>query len=324
MQILKIVSLFAGCGGTDIGFHGGFTYLNDRYKKHPVKMVFANDFDAGACDIFDENFQIEINRDDVRQINSDLIPEHDILTAGFPCQSYSIVAQNPIRLGIKDSDKGMLFQEVCRVLNDKKPLCFVCENVKGILSSNGGRAFPLIIQAFRSCGYYITHVLLNAFHYGVPQNRERVFIIGFREQKYLDAFCPPMPVNKQRFLREVVYDESCIDDRYYFSNKAIDGMLKANKAMNKGRAQNLDAPCNTVGAHLAKVSLNSTDPVLCINNRYRRFVPREVARIQSFPDEFKLVGTDSKQYRALGNAIPPVLAWHVAHSVISAINHVRK
>ena len=85
--------------------------------------------------------------------------------------------------------------------------------------------------------------------------------------------------------------------------------------MNKGRAQNIDKPCNTVGAHLCKVSLNSTDPVLFQNGKYRRFTPREVARIQSFPDTFKLAGTESAQYRALGNAIPPVMFWHVARKV---------
>ena len=89
--------------------------------------------------------------------------------------------------------------------------------------------------------------------------------------------------------------------------------------MNKGRAQNLEAPCNTVGAHLAKVSLNSTDPVLRVNGRYRRFTPKEVARIQSFPESFNLAGTDTNLYRALGNAVPPVMAWHVAHSVVAAM-----
>lgn len=95
-------------------------------------------------------------------------------------------------------------------------------------------------------------------------------------------------------------------------------MHAAKEEMNKGRVQNLDEQCGTVGAHLAKVSLNSTDPVLCVNGRYRRFTPREVARIQSFPDTFKLEGSESKLYRALGNAIPPVLAWHVMKSIVDA------
>ena len=108
---------------------------------------------------------------------------------------------------------------------------------------------------------------------------------------------------------------SDVDEKYYFSDRAVAGMMKKRETMNKGRAQDINKPCNTVGAHLAKVSLNSTDPVLMQNDRYRRFTPREVARIQSFPDEFELVGSEAAQYRALGNAIPPVMFWHVARAV---------
>ena len=109
--------------------------------------------------------------------------------------------------------------------------------------------------------------------------------------------------------------ESSVPEQYYFSQKAVDGMMRNRESMNKGRAQDITKPCNTVGAHLAKVSLNSTDPVLFENGKYRRFTPREVARIQSFPENFNLVGRDAAQYRALGNAIPPVMFWHVAQRV---------
>ena len=97
-------------------------------------------------------------------------------------------------------------------------------------------------------------------------------------------------------------------------------MMRNRKSMNKGRAQNIDEPCNTVGAHLAKVSLNSTDPVLMVDNRYRRFTPREVARIQSFPESFKLTESEHAQYKALGNAIPPVMFWYIMKSVESSLN----
>ncbi|MCX7000212.1 MAG: DNA cytosine methyltransferase, partial [Candidatus Sumerlaeota bacterium] len=137
--------------------------------------------------------------------------------------------------------------------------------------------------------------------------------------EYMDRFRPPCPVDVRKVLNDVVQSESEVDQKYYFSEKALEGLRKANKTMNKGRVQDLSEPCNTVGAHLAKVSINSTDPVLHVNDRYRRFTPREVARIQSFPEEFKLTGSDGTQYRALGNAIPPVLAWHVAGSIINSL-----
>lgn len=102
----------------------------------------------------------------------------------------------------------------------------------------------------------------------------------------------------------------------------VDGMMKKRAAMNKGRAQDLSQPCNTVGAHLAKVSLNSTDPVLQVGDRFRRFTPREVARIQSFPENFELVGTESAQYRALGNAIAPVMFWYVADALVKYLHEL--
>lgn len=318
MRPLKVCSLFAGCGGTDVGVVGGFSYLGRRYAALPTQLVYANDFDDGACDLFDLNFGLKIGRGDVRKVKARDVPPFDFLTAGFPCQSFSIVAQNPPRLGIRDSEKGTLFAEVCRFLRERKPRGFLCENVKGILSANQGMAFPVIVESLRQCGYHVRHLLLNAAHYGIPQRRERVFIVGFRNARECDVFRPPEPVTTEATLGQVVFAESEIAERYYFSERAVAGMKAAKREMNKGRAQRLDRPCGTVGAHLAKVSLNSTDPVLCLNGRYRRFTPREIARIQSFPDSFRLAGPESRQYRALGNAIPPVLAWHVMKSVVEA------
>ena len=320
MRTYKVASLFAGCGGTDIGVTGGFSFLEKSYPKHPTQLVYANDFDEGACNLFDANFDIRIDRGDIRAVNTSKIPQYDILTAGFPCQSFSVVAQNPPRLGIKDSDKGTLFEEVCRFLRDHQPSAFICENVKGILSANKGEAFPIILDSLRRCGYFVTHQVLNASNYGVPQKRERVIIVGFRDADVFSRFSWPIPVKNIRALREVLFSEKDVHDKYYFSDRAVAGMRAAKPEMNKGRAQDLDKPCGTVAAHLAKVSLNSTDPVLKINGRYRRFMPREVARIQSFPDTYMLEGPESRQYKALGNAIPPVLSWYVTGSVLHALD----
>jgi DNA (cytosine-5)-methyltransferase 1 len=165
--------------------------------------------------------------------------------------------------------------------------------------------------------------LLNAAHFGVPQKRERVFIVGFKDRETHDRFRFPTPTHYDtpNVLSLVVHPEHEVDEQHYFSQKAIDGMksTKNSLLMNKGRVQRLDQPCNTVAAHLAKVSLNSTDPVLCINNKYRMFSPREVARIQSFPESFKLVESKTRNYKALGNAVAPVVMWHITNSIISAL-----
>lgn len=306
----------------DLGLLGGFNYLGKRYKKFPTKIVFAIDSDKRACDLYNINFDHKCLTGDIRKIPKKNLPGHDILVGGFPCQSFSIVAQNPPRLGYKD-ENGKLFFEMRDVLKVKKPQTFIAENVKGILSANDKRAFPLIVEAFEKEGYHVTFALLNSSNYGIPQKRERVFIVGFRDKEKFKKFKFPDPVTVGREtipLKEVILDSRRIPKRYYFSKKALDGLRRANKSMNKGRAQKFDQPCNTINSHLAKVSLNSTDPVLKIKGRYRRFTPLEAARIQSFPDSFKFEGPDSKQYWAIGNAVPPVLMWHVAKSVYKALN----
>ena len=315
MEKLIVASLFCGCGGTDVGLLGDFEFLGNHYASNDLEIVYANDIDDNACNIFKENFGIEPDNRDIREVTSDEIPEFDILTGGFPCQSFSIIAQNPKRLGVKD-ERGKLFFEMCRILREKQPKCFIAENVKGILTANKKSAFPLIIKEFEESGYDVSYSILNSANYGVPQKRERVIIVGFRKDLGIKFEFPDVIVSDEEAftpLSKVIENE--VDEKYFFSQRAVDGMMRKRASMNKGRAQDITKPCNTVGAHLAKVSLNSTDPVLLVNERYRRFTPREVARIQSFPENFELVGSEAAQYRALGNAIPPVMFWYVAKTV---------
>lgn len=322
MEKLKVASLFCGCGGTDVGLLGDFDFLGRHYDSNSMEIVYANDIDDNACDIFRENFNIEPDNRDIREVKSEELPEFDILTGGFPCQSFSIVAQNPKRLGVKD-ERGKLFFEMCRILKERQPKCFIAENVKGILTANKKSAFPLIMKEFEESGYDVKYRILNAAAYGVPQKRERVIIVGFRKDLDIYFEFPDVEIeNEEDYLplRRVI--ENQVDEKYFFSDRAVAGMMRKRESMNKGRAQDVNKPCNTVGAHLAKVSLNSTDPVLMEDSRYRRFTPREVARIQSFPDKFELVGSESAQYKALGNAIPPVMFWHVAKAVSERLQGV--
>ncbi len=315
MEKLKVASLFCGCGGTDVGLLGGFDFLGKYYNSNSMEIVYANDIDDNACKIFKENFGITPDNRDIREVKTEEIPEFDILTGGFPCQSFSIVAQNPKRLGVKD-EQGKLFFEMCRILRERQPKCFIAENVKGILTANKRSAFPLILKEFEESGYDVQYQILNSADYGVPQKRERVIIVGFRKDLNITFSFPKAEIEdetKYTPLKTVI--ERRVDEKYFFSERAVAGMMRKRESMNKGRAQDINKPCNTVGAHLAKVSLNSTDPVLMEGERYRRFTPREVARIQSFPDDFELVGSESAQYRALGNAIPPVMFWYVAKAV---------
>jgi DNA (cytosine-5)-methyltransferase 1 len=319
---LRVVSLFSGCGGMDLGILGGFNFNGRRYRKLPTEIVHSSDFDERVVNIFNQNFDHQASVLDVRNLEGSCLPKYDILTGGFPCQSFSISAQNPKRLGYKD-DRGQLFFEIKRLLLETAPRAFIAENVKGLLSANKGEAFPLIIREFQDAGYQVHWALLNAAHYGIPQKRERVFIVGFKSKAVSNRFQFPRPTTSEQPvpLQIALEDTALVDEKFYFSDRAVQGMrnTKNSKTMNKGRAQDPSQPCNTVSSHLAKVSLNSTDPVLFTNNRYRMFTPREVARIQSFPDRFKLDCPKSAAYYGLGNAVPPVLMWQVSQAVIEAL-----
>lgn len=312
MKKLKVASMFCGCGGMDLGILGGFEYLGKRYAKLPYEIVYALDNDEYCTKIYNDNFKHKCVVQDIKSLDIASLPDFDILIGGFPCQSFSISAQNPPRLGYKD-ERGMLFFEMVKILRERRPRFFIAENVKGLLSANKGKAFPMIIEEFENVGYKVVHKLLNAEEYGVPQRRQRVVIVGFRDEDDYNGFNYPMPINSRKTLGDVIDLSADNDDKWFFSQKAVDGMMAVREKMNKGRVQNLDEPCNTISSHLAKVSLNSTDPVRFVNGRYRRFTPLECARIQSFPDTFVLDSvSESRQYKAIGNAVPPVMMWYIA------------
>ena len=319
---LRVASLFCGCGGMDLGIQGDFSYLGKHFESLPFEVVYAADNDLYATNIYNSNFSHKCELKDVRDIVPSEVPDHDILLGGFPCQSFSIIAQNPQRLGYKD-ERGKLFFEMVNVLKEKQPRFFIGENVKGLLSANEGKAFPMIIKEFEKAGYHIHHKLLNASEFGVPQKRERVFIVGFREFDDYFNFRFPLPntLNGAMVkLKQVIDKKANKDDKWFFSQRAVDGMLRVREKMNKGRVQDLEQPCNTISSHLAKVSLNGTDPVLMIDERYRRLTPREAARIQSFPETFTLdTVSENRQYRAIGNAVPPVLMWQVANALTKSL-----
>ena len=315
MGRLKVASLFCGCGGMDLGILGGFDFLDTNYPRSAFDIVYAVDNDPYCTKIYNANFEHKCQIKDVRDISPDEMPDFDLLIGGFPCQSFSISAQNPPRLGYKD-ERGMLFFEMVKILKAKRPRAFIAENVKGILSANQKKAFPMILNEFSDAGYHVQYFLVNASKFGVPQKRERVIIIGFRELQDLNTFRFNHYIPTSSVLRDVIDEAENSNESLFFSDRAVSGMLAVREKMNKGRAQDLDMPCNTVSAHLSKVSLNSTDPVLMINNRYRRFSCREAARIQSFPDSFVLdCVSNVRQYKAIGNAVPPVMMWHIANSL---------
>lgn len=314
---MRVLSLFCGCGGMDLGLLGGFDYLGHNYPSLDYDIVMAIDNDPFCTKIYNQNFKHKCEVKDVRSLDISNLPDIDMLIGGFPCQSFSISAQNPPRLGYKD-ERGMLFFEMIKILKEKKPRFLVAENVKGLLSANKGQAFPMIIQEFEKAGYNIKFKLFNASEFGIPQKRERVIIVGFRDKADYENFSFPKTTTlfDKVPLRRVINESDNNNEKLFFSQKAVEGMMRVRDKMNKGRAQSLDEPCNTISSHLAKVSLNSTDPVLYVDGRYRRFSSDECARIQSFPETFVWDSvSEAKQLKAIGNAVPPVLMWHIANAI---------
>jgi DNA (cytosine-5)-methyltransferase 1 len=319
--MLKVASLFSGCGGSDLGTLGGFSYLGNDYPRLPFDIVYAVDFDKYAVDTYNSNFTHKAICGDVTAINIEKdIPEIDVLIGGFPCQSFSTV--NPT----KDTNdaRANLYKEIVKVLLSKKPKCFVCENVKGLMTLDGGAILEKIEKEFASTGYKVVHKLLRAVEYGVPQKRERVIIVGIRNDIDVEYEYPKPLLSENEWvpIREVVKELAIPDQKYYFSKRAVDGMKKAKNNMKRGLWQDLDKPCLTLTSHLAKVSLNSRDPVLLVDPEkelYRRFTVAEAAGIQSFPDNFIFPGADNKSYKQIGNAVPPVMMWHVMNSLSGVI-----
>lgn len=323
MQVnkIKVASLFCGCGGSDLGLIGGFKYLGRYYKSLPFDIVYAIDNDKYAVETYNANFKHPAVCEDITKVDFAAIPKVDMMIGGFPCQSFSTV--NPT----KDTNdaRANLYKEIVRFLQQKQPKYFICENVKGLLTLQKGQIIQKITNEFLSCGYNVQYRLVKAVEYGIPQRRERVIIVGIR--KDIDChYTYPTPICTEASavpLKRVI-DRLDIEERkYYFSEKAVQGVKNAKNNMKRGLWQSLDAPCLTLTSHLAKVSMNSRDPILMVDAEkelYRRFTPREAARIQSFPDSFRLNASEAKAYKQIGNAIPPVMMWYIADAFVKMLN----
>ena len=315
----KVVSLFCGCGGADLGLLGGFNYNKKKYKTLPFKIIYATDIDEKAIATYRKNFSGGVVIcDDIKNIQTASIPICDILVGGFPCQSFSTVnpTKNPF------DDRAQLYKEMTRIAETKQPKIIIAENVKGFKTLHGGLIFNMVVSEFEKKGYKVVSALVNASDYGVPQKRERVIIVAIRNDinKIKGDFEFPKKIteNDKTPLSVAVPKVNIDDKKYYFSERAVRGLKKAKNNMKRGLAQNLDEPCLTVTSHLAKTSLNSRDPVLLVDPEkelYRRFTPREAARIQSFPDTFEFVSSEFNTYKQIGNAIPPVVFWYIAKSI---------
>lgn len=301
---------------------GGFDFLGKSYSRTNYDIVYAVDNDRWAVETYNSNFEVKATCADVLDVDFSIIPDVDLMIGGFPCQSFSTL--NPS----KDTNdaRANLYKQIVRFLQQKNPKYFICENVKGLITLQNGEIIKKITKEFSDVGYKVQYKLIKAVEFGIPQKRERVIIVGVR--KDIDCvFHYPKPVCTEFEavpLRAVIDKLNIEEKKYYFSERAVQGVKNAKNNMKRGLWQDLNFPCLTITSHLAKTSMNSRDPILLVDEKreiYRRFTPREAARIQSFPDSFILNKSETKSYKQIGNAIPPVMMWHIAQSLQAAINN---
>ncbi len=309
---VKVVSLFSGCGGKDLGFIGGFNSLNKHYNKNPYEIVWANDISERACTTYKNNLGNHIICEDIWNINTKKIPKADVVTGGFPCQDFSVAG---LRKGF-NSKRGLLYLAMKKIIDTLNPKAFVAENVKGLLSMNKGRAIKKIKGDFEKDGYKVKIKLLSAANYGVSQNRERVFIVGIRKGLNVDFQFPepthsPGP-NDHIFLKKWVPVRQVIKDLENEAEGKVPNHFWSKAKRFPGTQGNININPNKPGPTMRAEHHGNIE---FHYNGTRRLSAREAARIQSFPDDFIFYKSTSDAYRQIGNAIPPVLAWHMARAL---------
>lgn len=302
---MTVISLFSGCGGMDLGFTGGFTFLDKDYPKTGFKIIWANEISSAACKTYRKNLGDYIIEGDIsEQINN--MPEYaDVIIGGFPCQDISI---NGKMLGL-NGNRSSLYTYIVEAVKRVHPKVFVAENVGGLLLKKNSDAFKKIMEDFGALGYNIDCRLYHAEDYGVPQTRERVFIVGTRRE--LPVFIPPVMTTHESpvTVKAAIEDLTDRPEDKEFSHI----WSKANVSGEQGNRRMIaDRPGYTIRAEChGNIQFHYSLP--------RRISMREAARIQSFPDEFVFPCGLRDTERQIGNAVPPVLGWHVANSVKNVI-----
>lgn len=301
---ISVVSLFSGCGGMDLGFSGGFEFLGRYYPKTPFDIVWANDINSAACRTYQKNIGDHIVEGDIWKLIKEMPTDVDVVIGGFPCQDISI---NGKGAGV-DGKRSGLYRAMVEVVSKIRPKVFVAENVKGLLMKHNEKSLKQILSDFRALGYNVTYHLYNAADYGVPQTRERVFIVGTRPD--VKKFTPPAPVSDKPITsQEAISDLESVEQNADFNHI----WSLANKSSEQGnRKLKADRPGYTIRSEChGNIQFHYALP--------RRISMREAARIQSFPDSFIFDSKLRETERQVGNAVPPILAWHMANAVLSVL-----
>lgn len=318
---VTFIDLFAGIGGMRIAFEnaGGHCVYSNEWNKYSQQTYFAN---FG-----------EMPDGDITKVEATSIPDHDVLVAGFPCQPFSIAGvSKKISLGratgFEDKTQGTLFFDVCRILKAKRPKAFMLENVKNLKSHDRGRTFKVITESLDELNYQIFFSILDGQNY-VPQHRERILIVGFDKERFgndIDFEFSITPVIPKPLMKDIL--ETSVDDKYTLSDKLwnyLQEYAAKHKAAGNGFGYGIaerDGVARTLSARYYKdgseilISQNGKNP--------RRLTPRECARLQGFPDSFKIPVSDTQAYKQFGNSVVVPLMSDVAHLIVNKLQELEE
>lgn len=331
--MLKSIDLFAGIGGIRLGFDNAFgkdiqTVFVSEWDEHAQKTYKAN---------FNDNFDIE---GDITKIDEKDIPDFDICLAGFPCQAFSLAGQ---RKGFDDDYKGMsrgtLFFDVARICNEKKPKVIFCENVKGLTIHDRGRTFKIITETLKEIGYTPFYEILNSRNFGVPQNRERIYIVAFRNDIAPTNFYFPTATDSTKRIKDII-EERPVPAKYYLSDCYIN-TLKRHKARHEAKGNGFGYEirdlndiagaivCGGMGRErnlIVDKRQKDLTPTTHIKGKVntdgiRKMTPREWARLQGFPDTYKLVLADVHLYKQFGNSVTVPVIEAIANKIKEVLDN---
>lgn len=330
-ETYKSVDLFAGIGGIRKGFENAFG--------EELETVFVSEWDPFAQKTYQANFADDFEiAGDITEIPEERIPSFDICLAGFPCQAFSLAGRH---MGFDDDYKGMcrgtLFQDVVRICEFHQPKVIFCENVKGLTIHDGGRTFEVITRAFEQIGYRVFSQVLNSKDFGVPQNRERIYIVCFRNDLAPEEFLFPTGTGERVCIRDIL-EEAPIPSKYYLSDVYVE-TLRKHKARHEAKGhgfgyeiKDLDGIAGTIvcGGMGRERNLiidereHSMVPTTHITGEInkeniRKMTPREWARLQGFPDDFRLELADTHLYKQLGNSVTVPVIEAIAGEIRKAL-----
>lgn len=311
----KSIDLFAGIGGIRLGFENAFG--------NNIETVYVSEWDEYARRTYKANFHdvFEI-AGDITQENEVDIPSFDICLAGFPCQAFSLAGK---RMGFNDDYKGMcrgtLFQDVVRICEYHQPKVIFCENVKGLTIHDRGRTFDVITKAFKQIGYSVHATVLNSKDFGVPQNRERIYIVAFRKDIDCKKFKFPEGNNPHTKIKDII-EKDVVSVKYYLSTTYMDTLIR-HKARHEAKGNGFGYEirdlngqagaivCGGMGRErnlIVDTRLKDFTPITHIKGEVnrdgiRKMTPREWARLQGFPDTYKITLADTHMYKQFGNSV---------------------